>query len=359
MMHMLKSQNITIQFLALSLLLCSCKQPSPAGVAVNNYDYEDLPHIQLTNPDTLLTYSSEYPVGVRADGKYLYVKKALTDTLIDVIDLETNQIIWQTGTVGQGPNDVVSLDFISCSDSSESSEFEMYDINGRTLLFIDPVNKEIRKEKFPDFISGHSADLAFFNDYTIGVKNNEECMFYIQSNDGETHIDVENDIDLGDDIVEKYGSMSCNYILSVSIVPDDVNKRIIAAHYFFDKFSVYDFSGNLLSTTTLSGDSYSTKKAFNNILNENGHTAYPDGYSSGDACYLKRLVYGADRSETISNDIIKVDWDGIPTAIIDTGGPVIGKFYIDKENNLYAIVKSASDDNEFYHIVRWKLPFGA
>ena len=355
---MIKGQSVGALFFVFCLLICSCKQPSPTDTAINNYDYDNLPHIQLGTADTLLTYNSEYPVGVKADGKYLYVKKALTDTLIDVIDLATNQIIWQTGTIGQGPNDVVSLDFVTFSDSSKHSEFEMYDINGKTRLFIDPVNKEMRKEGLPDFI-GHSPDLALFDDFTIGVKNNEECMFFIHSNEGDNHIDVVNDIELGEDIVEKYGPMPCNYVLSVSIVPDYVNKRIIAAHYFFDKFSVYDFSGNLLSTTTLSGDSYSTKKAFDNIINEKGHTAYPDGYSNGDACYLKRIVYGSDRSEPISQDIIKVDWDGIPTAIIDTGDPVIGKFYIDKENNLYAIVKSVSDDNELYHIVHWKLPLGA
>ena len=174
-------------------------------------------------------------------------------------------------------------------------------------------------------------------------------MFFIHSNECDNHVYFVNDIDLGKDILKRHD------VLSVSIVPNYVNKRIITAHNFFDKFSLYDFSGNLLSTTTLSGDSYSTKNAFDDFLNYKGHTAYLGGASNDYACYLTRVVYGPKKSGIISEDIIKVDWNGIPTAIIDTENPVIGEFYIDEENNLYAIVASDSDDNE-YHIVRWKLP---
>ncbi len=351
----MKGPKVGLYFLAFGLLLCACSQSSSTDTAINNFDYEELPHIRLGDADTLMTYSSEYPIGVKKAGDYLYVTKALTDTLVDVIDLATNQVIWQTARVGHGPDDVVSIDFISFGDSSTPSEFEMIDINRRSLMFIDPVNKKIRKEPLPDFV-GRSTELALFDDCAISLKNNEEGMFSIHPIGGGEDIYVENDIDLGTDVMDKYGPMICNYALSAIIVPDDVNKRIMVAHYFFDQLSVYDFSGKLLSTTTLSGDSYSAKKSFDDIINERGHVAYPSGFGNADACYLTRTVYGSNRSEPISSDIIRVDWDGNPTAIIDIENPVIGKYDIDKDNNLYAVVKTVAGENEIYHILRWKLP---
>lgn len=313
---------------------------------------DNLQEIKICKTDTIFTYDSDYPIGVKLYGSHLYVIKAKNNQSIDVIDLTTNQKIWETGTIGYGPEDVISPDFISFSDTTDRSEYRMIDVNDQSLILINPIERHIHKEKLPKFI-GFSSNVAFFDDYTIGVKNNDECMFFIHSNKEKEPVYVENDLILDDAIIDKIGSMS-NYMRSVNILSDYTNKRIIAAHYFFDIFSIYDFCGNLLKSSTLSGDSYSVNEEIPRMMYDNAYIGYTNGCSDGKAFYLQRLTHPSSESEPIVRQIIKIDPEGTPTAIIDTDGAIHGQFDIDNDN-IYAVVKDVSDNNEYYHIVRWKL----
>lgn len=67
---------------------------------------------ELHSPDTLLVLMEDYPVEMNIYNDVLYVVMAKTDTCIHLFDKRTGRLLNKLGTLGNGPGDVISPEFI-------------------------------------------------------------------------------------------------------------------------------------------------------------------------------------------------------------------------------------------------------
>lgn len=319
---------------------------------IRNVKYRDIPSSHVSeSADTLIVFHDIYPVGVRIFNGNIFIKAAMSDTCILVYDKESLSPIWKTGVKGNGPEDVLTPTFFASVNNDSLGRFQMTDVSDNSHIYIDPRTKELTKSRLPDY-TGYSSSINSLENYFIATKNTEECMFYIHNKDTKETLPVMFDIDCGQEVKSKLRG-NIGYMLSAMTYANEDNNRIIVPHYFFDIYSVYDFSGRLLRKISLSED-YNEKTAAENLLLDNGYIGFSPGFIDSKACYLLRTYSSSSHGEAESMQIVKTDWEGTPVMVYALDTPLTGEFCI-YENKLYGIAKTPSQDTETYALICWNL----
>lgn len=320
---------------------------------IQNSDYADIAVYALESPDTLLAFPCSYTVGVSLYKDNIIIKTVMEDSCITVFDRNTLEQKWKTGREGQGPTDVVTPDFFTFI-KQDDDVFKMIDVNAGSYVCLDIDEKSITKEPLPDYI-GFSSEVNMLKDYTVAAKNNSGYMFYIFDKENQKYTEVPHDIDCGEDLTDKVGHY-INYMLSCKTYANQEQNRIITTHFFFDEYSVYDLSGNLLRKISLSDKNYDEKAAANRHLNKEYNIGFQSGFVTADALYVVRFYEpGADGGDE-SYQLIKMDWDGNPLKVYALDTSFIGKYYIDNDGMLYALTQSDdNEDEETYYLTKWTL----
>lgn len=295
--------------------------------------------------DTLLSFPDIYPVGVRLYENNIIIKTAKSDSCIRVYDRLSLEEKWITGIHGQGPQDVLTPDFyVSLPDSQ--SLFQMIDVSDRSNILLDFGQKRLTKKRLPEYL-GFSASVNITDNFTIGTLNNSVTMFFIHNNGTANNISVSYDIECDRNIEDLLGER-IGYLLSAMTFANQNRGRIIVPHYFFDEYSIYDFFGNLLNKICLSTERFNERKAAKTILDNGSYIGYVSGFAKQDACYLVRSYFPNSSEPSAQQQLIKVDWNGTPSAIYNSDFKIIGQFSISEDNKLYVISQSEGEQEGYY-----------
>lgn len=322
-------------------------------LSIKNQKYGEVPMLNLTESyDILMKFQDKYPVGVRLFKDYILIKTAKSDTCVFVYDKNTLSQIWRTGVNGNGSEDVLNPTFFASVNPDSLGRFQMADVSDNSHVYIDIKEKTLTKSKLPQYI-GYSSSINFFDKYCVAAKNSEECMFYIHNKEKKETLPILFDVKLGENIKSKIGP-NISYMLSAITYASENKNRIIVPHYFFDMYSIYDFSGKFLRKISLSSNNYDEQKAAENLLNNEGYIGYSPSFATSDACYLSRKAFKSPQGEAEYMQIIKTNWEGEPLIIYNLTSPLIGEFCIDEEY-LYGICKIIDENDETYLLLRWNL----
>lgn len=359
----MRNNKMHIQLIVCAILIaitsCSSKtknklSDSNTPLKIQNAEFSTIPNYCLTeNVDTLLVFDDTYPVGVRLYGDNIIILTAKSDSCIQIFDKTNLKDKWITGRKGNGPDDVLSPSFFVNCYLNDNSNYNLADVSNNSIIAVGLKSREISKSRMPDYLD-YSSSINLFDDYTIATRNNEECMFYIYDNARQSVVNMTFDVNCGEDIRSKL-KQNIYYMLSAKTYANYDKKRIIVPHYFFDIYSVYDFSGQLLKKISLSSDDFNEEKASHKLLENSEYIGYASGFVTNDACYLTRAYYPSPQDGVRYEQLLKVDWDGTPKCIYELPNPIIGDFCIDYDSNLYSIIKSIDSDMEVYYLLRFDL----
>lgn len=301
--------------------------------------------------DTLLVFADAYPVGVGVYEDDIVIHTVMSEYQIAIYDGETLQQKWATGRSGQGPEDVLNPNFFASLCSSDTL-LQMIDVSDNSHIYINVDRRQLTKQRLPEYI-GFSSDINMLKGFTVAAKNIGDCMFYIYD-DSQMHLtSVPFEISVDDNFREKIGGR-LGYYLSCHTYANREHDRIIVPHYFFDEYSIYDFSGKLLKKMSLSQDRFDEVSATSDLLDSNNpYMGYVSGAVTADACYLLRAKFPNQKDDAESQLLVKTDWDGVPLKIFKPQQAITGKFCI-ADGNLYAITKSTGEE-EIYYLMRYRI----
>lgn len=354
--------KLLILTITLSIGMTSCDSKSKTTenhysnndpLRILNNEFEDAPSFILSeHPDTLIVFSDVYPVGVRIFKDNIIIKATKTDTCINVYDRNNLSLKWKTGVVGNGPEDVLTPTFFASISPDSIGRFQMADVSDNSHIYLDLDEKKLSKSRFPNYI-GYCSSINLSDQYAVAARNIQECMFFIYDKSKKETLPVLFDIDCGESIKSKLGHQ-IGYMLSALTYANAEKGRIIVPHYFFDIYSVYDYSGKCLRKISLSSNDFNESAAAEKLIDNESYIGFLPSYASFEACYLMRKFASSPQADPEYYQIIKTDWDGIPMAEYRLSVHISGDFCIN-DNKLYGISKITDPESEDYALLCWNL----
>lgn len=353
----MRKKSLLILYALIFFALCGCKKndcvtQSENPLEIGNSNYRNLQSVWLDSADTLLTFDDCFPVGVNLYGNSIVIKTAKSDSCILVFDKSTLTLKWQTGAFGLGPHDVINPEFYA-NICQNDSLFQMIDVSDKSSLYLDIPGRILSKKTLPDYI-GWSSSVNVFDQFVVGALNTEECMFYIFDKNNMHMQSIKSEINCGDGVRRKVGQ-NIGYLISCLVFANEEKNTIIVPHYFFDVYSIYDFSGKLLKKICLSKESLNEERIAEQVIDNESYIGYVSGFVAGDAYFFNRSFFSSQESGVHSQQLLKVGWDGTPLKAYYCDSRIIGQFCIDDDRFLYAIVNDANSDEENFYLLRWRL----
>lgn len=351
-----------ILILLLLFVCCyGCNQPSSmekvADLLIYNSQYRDVPICHLESADTLLSFSDLYPVSLDISDTILYIIHAKGDSCLIAFHKNTGEECWRGGAVGIGPDDCQSPRFMKNTFSAEDvpvGGIRLYDMNTRRLLLLNATDRTMTFAPMPSLL-GEWTNINLTKKTAVGVNMaQQESMFQICDFSTGESLSIEPYFHPSPEVAHRAGD-ALNYMLSTSVVSNDVCDRIIVPMYFFDVYLVYDFSGKLLRTVSLSRDAIQVDEQILALMEQQDYVGYNQCYATSDACYLKRYIDDGKTHQVKQCQIVKTDWNGEVKKIFVFDQPLAGSFCVDG-NDLFCIVNLPQGAEDYYHILRYQLP---
>ena len=186
-----------------------------------------------------------------------------------------------------------------------------------------------------------------------------EYMFKIVQFEPETETHIAYPFSISDENAAKIAKYPTFF--AQNIYANESKKRIMISMFYLDAYYLYDFDGKLLKEFHLETDDFDVNKAASQFFdpNKSGYIMNSYGYATNRYCYLRRIHYKKDmesnREITVGNDIVKVDWNGNPIAIIKL--PVTNEsFCIDSNEDIIAIDNiTHGEDKETFSIIKYRV----
>lgn len=351
--------RILISILTL-MAFCQCaresdnKQISLDDIGIS--EYPNITELILQKPDTIFEFKKDYPVALRVIDDAIIVTKIHSDSAIIIIDKKSGKPLFNIGLVGIGPKDVLMPRMLNNPIVSNSKELIMTDVNAGKLLRLNITDGNINQTPLPEYMRG-MAYINLFSDKMVASKvGNTDNMFMIYDISENSSHDVKFPFELSEDNINMLGA-GLQTFMSSNIFANEEKDRIISSMYYFDIYNVFDFNGNLKRCVSLGSESIDINKSIENIFSGQEFWRYSIGFATNEECWLKRIKNRADLNKdetiTISQQLIKTDWEGIPSAVYQLPNDLLN-FCIDNDC-LYGIINQINNDNESYYIIRWNL----
>jgi len=360
-----KTHKINIALILLYVTFLACKNTSTVGDGNDTLmklcdTYASVPVVEPVPYDTIYSFHDEFPVGIESVGEKLFLTFAMQDTTIKVIDMDTKVILRSLGHKGSGPEDVISPVFFYNRYISDDSCLILHDTNARKLIHISLNDFSLKKEDIHASLHGQSS-INYFNDMTVSYMTMPaDYMFSIHNNGTIGNIRIAYPFDLNDENkanVDKFPTY-----LAQNINVNRSRDRIIVSMYYFDAYYVYNLDGNIIGEFHLSDCDFNIDRSANRFFNldQQGYIRYTRGYGNDRHCYLRRIKEIPDNEQSqyihAATDIVKVDWNGNPVAVIKVPDG-FNAFCVNDHDDIIAIVNTQlTDESERYDIVRFILP---
>ncbi len=349
---------------ALLLLGTACSggngKPETASMQLTD-EFSSLPILTLTPLDTLQIFDDAYPVRLETAGdKMVVLFSMMEDTMIRVYDMESKTRLASIGLKGSGPEDVISPTFFYNRRVQGDSSMMLHDPNTMESLTISLTDYSIKKAPLNRALSVESS-INYFDNAAMSYSIRPcDYFFKITQFEPESEIHVAYPFSLTEENATRLAGLPSTQF-ALNIFANEAKQRIMTAPFYFDAYYLYDFKGNLLKEFHLSTDDFEINNAINKQMNrdESERILNSYGYSTDEYCYIRRIISKLDfenKTEiTLGKEIIKVDWDGNPVAIIKLPESNVS-FCVDSNDDIIAINNiSDEDEAETYSIIKYRV----
>lgn len=325
------------------LVVISCRENK------DDYTYIDLSGSKIVNSaETIIEFDDKYPIDINISDSLLFINQIQSEYCFTIVNLTTKKEIQALGRTGNGPEDLISPNFIS---SINKNEILIEDINLNKRFKAETVNgniKLVEYNKIPEEI-GRNSETNMSDNFIAGRKVgfNEGKMFFIYNKN--TNAIVEEDFF---PVIE--GISDKNYAFAPTIALNENKNRVIVGMYFFDMFHVYDLTGKRMNTFCFSKNCIPPVSGTMLDL-DNGYSGIIRTFSTNDYCYLFRITRKPD--SPTEKRIIQIDWNGNLINSYQFTDEVSGQFFVDEDSQKLFIIRRyvKPDDNEIFEVVSYKL----
>ena len=310
---------------------------------------------KLNSPDTVLMLMEEYPVEMDIYDDVLYVVMAKADTFIHLFNKRTGKLLKRIGTVGNGPEDVLSPEFVRNNYENRAIQkgIEMYDMNkkNRFIAYSDSLGSFTKLPE--DYLGWGSLNLnqKYLVGKHIGEKNSLFQIYDLRTR-RITNVPVypEPSSALTDKVQDNLWLMySANVLCNLNL------HKIFVSMYYFDMIQVYDLQGKLQNVICLGKDGDNNEKQFRKLLDRKNYVGYIQCYATSDYAYFRRSLKDGETGDAMNNQIAQVDWNGMVTHVWEVGQGMTSGFCIDQDRYLYCIKKGELQNEEAFLILRYAL----
>lgn len=324
-------------------------------------EFSSLPVLTLTPLDTLQIFDDAYPVKLETAGdKMVVLFSMMEDTMIRVYDMATKTKLASLGLKGSGPEDVISPVFFNNQRLQGDSCLCLYDPNCRAALTLSFTDYSLKKAPLNKALIAETS-VNYFDNAAMSYSIRPcDYFFKITQFEPESEIHVAYPFSLTEENATRLAGLPSTQF-ALNIFANEAKQRIMTAPFYFDAYYLYDFKGNLLKEFHLSTDDFEINNAINKQMNrdESERISNSYGYSTDEYCYIRRIINKLDienKTEIIlGEEIIKVDWDGNPVAIIKLPESNVS-FCVDSNDDIIAINNTTDEgEAETYSIIKYRV----
>lgn len=335
--------------LILLAMFVSCKTTPTIDSVIS---YADFSSNKLSDPDTLVVCLEDFPRDLESFNEFLCVIMAKSDTTICLYDKHTGEKKLKMGTIGLGPNDVISPKFIKNNFNYKADGVKFYDMNIQKQFILSETG-ELMKFQYLDVNSKEKNNLSINENYAVGQPmDNIPLLFEINDKQNEEVIAV----DLFPTLPEYYQEkMHSEYHRLYSTHPlcNFEKERVVLAMYYFDLIQIYDLEGKRLKAFTLDKD-YNVEKTFSNMINGGDYVGCVQSYATIEKCYFRRDFIEGKSGDAKQCQIVELDWNGNSIRTFDLDRRIIGGFCVENDK-IYCIHQTMINEDEAYIILSYDI----
>jgi hypothetical protein len=356
----LKSLLITSAILAVVLSACTNNKQATSpdetsSMGVYNEKFKSVPTYNLVVTDTIYRFIDDYPIALSIIDNRAIAILAKSDSALVAIDTSSGNLLWKSGHVGSGPNDVTSPDFMRGRKSDENYLY-LYDYNAQRFISADlktgGLEKEIMTKPLNESLNINQKD----NRVVATPKNaNPASMFYIYNRDTNKQDFIACPFEISENLHKKLGQNMINYILSTNVFANFDSRKIFVPFYMLDLVLVYDFNGKLLNQVSLTQSDISINSKIENLIDQKDYIGYSCGAIFGEFCYLKRNYFDGSSQVATEAQIVKFDGNGLPISIFSADNIIPISFDVAKDDEFYIIAQSElNSGDEIFYLLRMR-----
>lgn len=330
------------------------KVDEDAIIPISNEAYNNLPAHQLITIDTIYRFDEEYPIGLKVINNQAIVILAKSDSSLMAIDTHSGHMLWKSGRVGSGPQDLVSPDFIR-AQTIESDTLRMYDYNSLCTISLNVNNGGIRKESLPELLT-KSLNVNQRDSHVVATLKGAgaESAFYIYNNDTNSLNNIARPFAIPEHFLQKLGVDVVNYIASANVFADFDYNRIYVPFYMLDAVYIYNFNGKLLNQVWLTDPDATIERRIDKLIHQEDYVGYSAGVVHNGYCYLKRNRFDGKSQSATKSNILKFGTDGNPQAIFVSDNVMPVAYDVVDDEIFYFIVASTLNDEEVFYLLKMK-----
>ena len=333
-----------IGFLFLCLFV-SCQTKSSYKISDVKIEHcADFPSKKFVSCDTLFVWDEYMPRELGVINDLLCVTMSKSDTCIHLHDKNSGKLVSKVGTIGQGPEDMLSPKLVKNGFEMGGEGLMLYDMNAKRQFFLDGKG-DLNNFSALDDSYTDMGSLNVGKTRAVGqLLKGEPSLFSIVENESEIVIPLSPS--LPDSYKEKMKG-ALGYLYGSHIVCNNELERVVAGMYFFDVIQIYNLKGDCIKMFSLDSK-YDVVENFKKMIEGDDYWGFSQSYATDKYCYLRRDLNNEKTSEKKKSQIVQIDWNGNVVKVIELPSNVTGGFCIDGDKKIYYIVHSLTDNDELY-----------
>ena len=341
-------------FFGLGVILFSCaKQP--------DYPYIDLSlPTPLSNPKPVLRFENKVPFDMAIKDSLAILLFSKEDTCGGVYNLNTQKPVGYFGVVGNGPGEVMRIDFVAN---------KQYALDRDSLYFSDTNQGRLMaiSLKTPEkYLVLHDVSnspnilyrIAFINltqNFLVAKNISADEMFFINHRKTGERIGINYFPE-----VSGIGEIYKSAFYTPRLGMNESKGKIIMGTTMMDMIQVYDIHGERKKIVCFS-KKYILPVKEQVFDSSEGYTGIFSIFSTEKYCYAIRLKRGGEKQadqipQTETAFLLKMDWDGNLISSYSVQNNITGIFIDEKSSRFYCIQNTIEDNHaEYYDVVYYDL----
>lgn len=302
--------------------------------------------------DRFYKFDNKLPINLSIKDSIIFINFARSSQALSALNINTKSLVDSFGNIGNGPEEVISPEFIY---QTNSSDVVLSDVNSKRIMAIilDSANMKYGLKNILDYPKEiyPASDISMSSTFITGrTLRSEDAMFFIYNKNNKHTIDIPFYPSV------RYLESRRNYFYATRTAINENANRIIAANYFFNMFHIYTLEGNHIQSFSLSENPIPKVDIKSRELDVSSkYTGIQALFSTDDYCYMLIKTRNSETKENIV--ILQCNWEGKLINSFQIEEDIPGGFYIDEDNaRMYTTIQNIDNEgNEIHEIVSYLL----
>lgn len=334
-----------IVFFYLVLSLNSCKQENK-WVALDIIQSAK----EIVIEDCFYKFDSKLPINLSLKDSIIFINFTGSTHALSALNINTKSLVDSFGNIGNGPEEVISPEFIY---QTSSSDVTLSDVSSKRIMAIvlDSIDMKYGLRNIMNYPNEiyPASDIAMSNTFITGRNlRSEDAMFFIYNKNDETSIDIPFYPSV------KYLESRRNYFYATRTAINENANRIISANYFFNMFHVYSLKGDHIQSFSLSENPIPNINMKSKELDiNNKYTGIQALFATDNYCYMMVKTKNSETKENVT--IVQSNWNGKILNSFQIVDDLVGGFCVDEGNKrMYGIIQDIDNkEDEIYKVVSY------